>query len=74
MNARTLVRIGTTVRALRLRRGRTQAEVAAAAGVSRQWLVGLESGPVEGVELGRLLRVLDVLDASVWIRDDAVEA
>jgi transcriptional regulator with XRE-family HTH domain len=70
VNARTLRRIGSVTKALRTRREMTQAETADAAGVSRQWLIALEAGPADGVELGRLLRVLDVLDASIWIRDD----
>lgn len=70
LNARSLPRIGTAVKALRRRRGLTQAALAAKAGVSRQWLVGLEAGPAAGTELGRVLQVLDALDASLWVRDD----
>ena len=51
----------------------TQAELAAAAGVSRQWIVAAESGTVEGLELARVMRVLDVLDASLWVHDDLAE-
>jgi len=73
LNARSLKRIATAVKAIRRRRGLTQAELAAAAGVSRQWMVAVESAPPEGLELGRLLRVLDALDASLMIRDDTAD-
>ncbi|WP_418275749.1 helix-turn-helix transcriptional regulator [Isoptericola jiangsuensis] len=70
LNARSLSRLGAAVRRLRHDRGLTQAELARAAGVSRQWLVGLESGRTPGLEMSLLLRVLDQLDASLTIRDD----
>ena len=53
-SARTL---GVLLRDQRRRRGLTQAELAARAEVSRQWLSGLERGR-EGAELGRVLRTL----------------
>lgn len=74
LNARSLPRLGAAVKRLRLDRGMTQAELAGAAGVSRQWLVGLERGKTTGLEVGRLLRVLDELDASLAIRDDHEDA
>jgi transcriptional regulator with XRE-family HTH domain len=70
LNARSLTRLGTAVRSLRLDRGLSQADLAKAAGVSRQWIVNLERGNTEGLEVGRLMRVLDQLDASLTIRDD----
>ncbi|PFG44550.1 helix-turn-helix protein [Isoptericola jiangsuensis] len=70
LNARSLSRLGTAVRRLRHDRGLTQAELARAAGVSRQWLVGLEAGRTPGLEISLLLRVLDQLDGSLMIRDD----
>jgi transcriptional regulator with XRE-family HTH domain len=70
LNARSLTRLGTAVRSLRLDRGLSQADLAKAAGVSRQWVVNLERGNTEGLEVGRLMRVLDQLDASLTIRDD----
>lgn len=73
INARSLPRIGSAIRALRRRRHLTQAELAVAAGVSRQWIVAAESGTVEGLELARVMRVLDVLDASLWVHDDLAE-
>ncbi|WP_240930367.1 helix-turn-helix transcriptional regulator [Isoptericola sp. BMS4] len=71
LNARSLPRLGAAVRRLRLDHRLTQAELARAAGVSRQWLVGLERGQTPGLEVGRLMRVLDALDASLAIRDDS---
>jgi len=70
LNARSLPRLGGSVRRLRQDRGLTQAELARRADVSRQWVVALEQGRTEGIELGRLLRVLDALDASLMLRDD----
>lgn len=69
-NARSLRRLSTTVKALRLARGLTQQDLARNAGVSRQWLNGLENGGTHGLEVGRLMKVLDALDASLMIRDD----
>lgn len=70
LNARSLPRLGRAVRRLRLGRGLSQSELADRAGVSRQWVIGLEQGQTEGLEVGRLMRVLDELDASLTIRDD----
>ncbi|WP_250444493.1 helix-turn-helix domain-containing protein [Actinotalea sp. C106] len=74
LNARSLPRLGTAVKALRLDRGLSQAELARAAGVSRQWVVSLERGRTAGAELGRVMAVLDALDASLAIRDDREHA
>ena len=71
INARTPAMLAIAVKALRRRRGLTQAELAAAAGVSRQWVVNLEANPAAGLDLGKLMAALDVLDASLWVRDDA---
>lgn len=73
LNARSLPRLGTAVAGMRKSRGMTQAELARAAGVSRQWLNGLENGRVPGLEVGRLMRLLDTLDASLMIRDEGRE-
>ena len=70
INARSLPRLGNAVAGLRRARGLTQSELAEAAGVSRQWLSGLENGRIEGLEVGRLMRLLDTLNASLLIRDD----
>lgn len=53
-SARTL---GMLLREQRRRQGLTQAQLARRAGVSRQWLSGVERGR-EGAELGRVLRTL----------------
>lgn len=70
INARSLVKLGLAVRTLRQRRAWSQAELAARAHVSRQWIIALEGGRTEGMEIGRLVRVLDALDASLMVRDD----
>lgn len=70
LNARSLTRLGTAVAGLRKQRGLTQNELAIAAGVSRQWLNALENGRTPGLEVGRLMRLLDTLDASLMIRDE----
>jgi len=70
INARSLPKLGLAVRTLRQRRQWSQAELAAMAQVSRQWISALENGQTAGMEIGRLMRVLDVLDASLMIRDD----
>ena len=74
LNARSLTRLGTAVRRLRLDRGLSQADLAEATDVSRQWIINLEQGRTEGLEVGRLMRVLDGLDASLAIRDDRGES
>ena len=69
-NARSLPRLGTSVKALRLARGLTQEALAEAAGISRRTLITLEAGKTPGMEIGRIMRVLDALDASLYVRDD----
>lgn len=53
--------LGLAVRQARQDRGQTQAELAAAAGVSRRWLSGLEAGKATA-EFGLILRTLDALE------------
>ena len=69
-NARSLRHLAIATKGLRRQRGLTQAELAARAQTSRQWLIALESGTNPRLELGLLLRTLDALDASLYIRDD----
>lgn len=69
-NARSLPRLGSAITALRRDRSLTQAELAQRAGVSRAWLSSAENGRTEGLDVGRVMRVLDALDASLTIRDD----
>lgn len=53
--------VGAAIRAARRARGMTQAELAAHAGVGRQWLVALERGHPRA-ELGKVLTVLQTLE------------
>ncbi len=71
--ARSLPKLGQAIKVLRRDRGLTQAELAAAADVSRRWLMAVESGRTPGAEVGLILRVLDTLDASLVVRDDRQE-
>ena len=59
--------LGAVVRESRLAARLTQAELAAAAGVSREWLLGLERGARPRAELGKVLAVLDALDLPLTI-------
>lgn len=61
--------LGAEVRAARKRRGMTQAELSARAGVSRQWLVRLERGQSPRAEMGRVLAVLGHLGLEVHLVD-----
>lgn len=61
---RTPQDIGAQLRAARQRQGWSQARAAAEAGVSRQWLIGVERGRA-GAELGRVLRLAAVLGLSL---------
>ena len=69
--ARSLTRLGQAVKALRRERGMTQADLAEAIGVSRQWIIGIEKGAKERAEIGLIMRTLDELDASLLVRDDS---
>lgn len=60
MQVATAADVGRLVKAARHRRAMTQADLAAAAGVSRRWLVDLEAGKPRA-ELGLALTVLAVL-------------
>lgn len=62
-----LRQLAATVRGRRLDLGLTQGEVAARAGVSRQWLSGLEGGKA-GAEIGLVLRVVDALGLRMELR------
>src|SRR5699024_8460243 len=70
-NVRSLPRLGTAVRMLRMRRGLTQAELAQLADVSRQRLIKLEAGKTAGLEIGLVLHVLGALDARLMSRAEA---
>ncbi|GAC1611777.1 MAG: hypothetical protein NVS3B26_28020 [Mycobacteriales bacterium] len=60
MQVATAADVGRLVKAARNRRAMTQADLAAAAGVSRRWLVDLEAGKPRA-ELDLALTVLAVL-------------
>ncbi|MFS0703460.1 helix-turn-helix transcriptional regulator [Cellulomonas sp. 179-A 9B4 NHS] len=74
LNARSLTLLGQAIRRLRLRRSLTQVELARRAGVSRQWLISIEQGQINGPDLGLVMRLLDELDASLAVRVDAGES
>lgn len=57
---RTMHRLAATVRGRRITLGRTQAEIAVQAHVSRAWLIDLEAGKLP-LDVGRVFRVLRVL-------------
>ena len=68
-------RVGRIVRALRVRNGWRQADLAARAGVSQRLIAELELGRLEGVTVGRIRRVGAALDVTVdvdawWRRGD----
>lgn len=60
--------LGPLLRALRKSAGLTQAQVAQAAGLSRQRLVGIESGQAANIELNTLIKLLDALGAQLSVR------
>lgn len=72
-NVRSLPRLARAVKARRLELGMTQAELALAADVSRKWISVLENGGVDGLELARVMRVLDALDALLILETAPVE-
>ena len=69
-NARSGRKLAAVVRGLRVQRGLTQDQLAKRARVSRQWVVAIESAKHPRAELGLVMRVLDALDASLYVRDD----
>jgi transcriptional regulator with XRE-family HTH domain len=54
--------VGTLFRAIRIRRGMRQEDVAEAAGVSRWWVSRVEQGHLGGLPLDRLRALADVLE------------
>lgn len=68
-------RVGRLVRAVRRKRGWRQADVAARAGCSQRWVAEIELGRLEGVTIGTMRRVGDVLEIRTridawWRRGD----
>lgn len=64
MAIKDLAELGAAVRTARLSRGLSQVEVAASAGVSREWLGRLENGAPR-LEADKVLRTLSVLDIEI---------
>jgi HTH-type transcriptional regulator/antitoxin HipB len=64
----TVQDLGNAVRALRRRKGLTQQELARRAGLSRQWLAGLENGTANP-SWEVVLRLAAALDADVALND-----
>ena len=62
----TMVELGAYVRAIRAGLAIRQAELAARAGVSRQWLVALEQGRPT-CEAGKVLRILETLGFEIVV-------
>lgn len=61
------VRLGAAVRAERERTGQSQTSLAAKAGVTRQWLVLLESGRLPNPTLAPILRTLAALGLELQV-------
>src|SRR3990172_7118955 len=59
--------IGRLVRLLRQRADLTQVELAARSGVKRWKLVKLEAGELDELDIGDVERVLDALDARLYV-------
>ena len=63
----TPAQIGAAIRGARSRQGLTQKDLADQAGVSRRWLIMLESGNGERAELGKLLDTFDALGLELTV-------
>lgn len=61
MSLRSVDEVGSALKAIRLRRGLTQAEVAAAAGISRKWVSNAERGK-PSADVGLVVAMLRALD------------
>jgi transcriptional regulator with XRE-family HTH domain len=59
--------VGSVIRAVRIRRGMTQAQVAAAAGVSRALVSSMERGSLERTPVGLVRRVAGTLGVSLQL-------
>ena len=70
MALRSIRDIAAVVRGRRLDLGLSQAQLARQAGVSRKWISEFESGK-STAELGLVLRVLDALDLSLELVEQA---
>jgi HTH-type transcriptional regulator/antitoxin HipB len=63
----TPAQIGAAVRGARKRQGLTQTALAERAGVSRRWLITLESGQADRAELGKVLDTFDALGLELTV-------
>lgn len=61
------LRIGRSLRALRIRANKRQQDVSLDAGVSRQLVGKVEAGDIDGVTVGKLTRIGASLDASIAV-------
>lgn len=66
MQTRTSRDLGVAIRAARRDEGMTQAQLAAAVGVARSWIIAVERGK-STTEVGLVLRTLAVLNLVVEI-------
>jgi HTH-type transcriptional regulator / antitoxin HipB len=74
MAINSIHQLAATIRGRRVALGRSQAEIAAAAGVSRDWLIKLEAGKPT-VELGLVMDVIDAFGLTLDLTvPDAAEA
>lgn len=71
MQFRTPLELGLLIRRARRARGMTQADLARAAGVGRQWIVAIEAGKPRA-ELGKAFQTLAALDLSLSIHGEGI--
>ncbi|WP_419949868.1 helix-turn-helix transcriptional regulator [Candidatus Palauibacter sp.] len=71
MQSRTPLELGLLIRKARHARGMTQADLARAAGVGRQWVVAIEAGKPRA-ELGKAFQTLAALDLSLSIHGEGI--
>lgn len=67
MKMRNVTEVGGLIQQRRTDLGLTQAQVAARASVSRDWIISIEKGRRLTVDFERLLRTLDVLGLTIEI-------
>ncbi len=71
MQFRTSLELGLLIRRARRARGMTQADLARAAGVGRQWIVAIEAGKPRA-ELGKAFQTLAALGLSLSIHGEGI--
>lgn len=65
--------LGAALRDARRAQGATQADLARRAGVSREWLIGVEQGKRPRAELGKILAVLTAARLPMMLGSDSSE-